>query len=125
MPHKHKVLVLAAVIVTLLALGVSQLQAQSPLTLEGLSERISALAGTVSTLRRNSATKTEVRALRGRVATLEARFDETPLRLRSRPRRRRHRNQRRQRLQRRSQRQRQRRRRRSCPRRRRRRLPLI
>ena len=42
---------LAAVVVMLLALGVSQLQAQSPLTLEGLSERISALAGTVSTLR--------------------------------------------------------------------------
>ena len=78
MSHRRKFFVLAAVVVTLLALGVSQLQAQSPLTLEGLSERISALAGTVSTLRRNSATKSEVRALRGRVATLEARLDETP-----------------------------------------------
>ena len=48
MSHRRKFFVLGAVVVTLLALGVSQLQAQSPLTLEGLSERISALAGTVS-----------------------------------------------------------------------------
>ena len=40
--------------VFVLALGVSQLQEQSPLTLEGLSERISELACTVSTLRSTS-----------------------------------------------------------------------
>ncbi len=78
MPRKHKLLALAAVVVLLFALGVSQLQAQSPLTLEGLSERISELARTVSTLRRTSATKSEVRALENRVATVEARLDETP-----------------------------------------------
>ena len=32
MSHKHKLLVLAAAVVLLFALGVSQLQAQSPLT---------------------------------------------------------------------------------------------
>ena len=78
MSHKRKVLVLAGGVALLLALGVSQLQAQSPLTLEGLSERISELARSVSTLRRNSATKSEVRAVTNQVATLEARLDETP-----------------------------------------------
>ena len=78
MAYKRRVFVLAAGVVLLLALGVSQLQAQSPLTLEGLSERISELARTVSTLRRNSATKSEVRAVTNQVATLEARLDETP-----------------------------------------------
>ena len=78
MSHRRRVLVLAGGVALLLALGVSQLQAQSPLTLEGLSERISELARTVSTLRRNSATKSEVRAVTNQVATLEARLDETP-----------------------------------------------
>ncbi len=78
MAYKRRVLVLAVGVALLLALGVSQLQAQSPLTLEGLSERISELARSVSTLRRNSATKSEVRAVTNQVATLEARLDETP-----------------------------------------------
>lgn len=78
MSHKRRVFVLAAAVVLLLALGVSQLQAQSPLTLEGLSERISELARTVSNLRRTSATKSEFRALENRVATVEARLDEIP-----------------------------------------------
>ena len=64
--------------VLLLALGVSRLQAQSPLTLEGLSQRISELARCVSALRRTSATKSEHRALTNKVATLEARLDEIP-----------------------------------------------
>ena len=78
MSHKRKVIVLAGVVVLLLALGVSQLQAQSPLTLEGLSQRISELARGVSALRRTSATKSEHRALTNKVATLEARLDEIP-----------------------------------------------
>ena len=69
MSHKRKVIVLAGVVLLLLALGVSQLQAQSPLTLEGMSQRISELARTVATLRRTSATKSEHRALTNKVAT--------------------------------------------------------
>ncbi len=41
MSHERKALVLTVIILLFFALGVSQLQAQSPLTLEGLSERIS------------------------------------------------------------------------------------
>ena len=64
--------------VLLLALGVSQLQAQSPLTLEGLSERISWLERAISTLRSASAARREVRALVNRIVTVEARLAETP-----------------------------------------------
>ena len=78
MSHKRKALVLAGVVVLLLSVGVSQLQAQSPLTLRGLSERISELARAVSTLRSTSATMSEVIALENRIATVEARLAEPP-----------------------------------------------
>ncbi len=78
MSHKRKVIVLAGVVVLLLALGVSRLQAQSPLTLKGLSQRISELARGVSALRRTSVTKSEYGAFTDKVATLEARLDEIP-----------------------------------------------
>ena len=76
MPNKRKEPVLAAVVVLPFALGVSQLQAQSPLTLEGLSERISQLARAVSTLRSTSSTMSEVIAPENRIATVEARLAE-------------------------------------------------
>ena len=77
MPHKHKILALGAAIVLLFALGVSQLQAQSPITLESLSSRITALTRRISTLSANKADKSQVSALEDRVATLEARLRAT------------------------------------------------
>ena len=78
MPTKHRVLALTAAILLLLALGVSRLQAQSPITLEGLSNRITTLARTVSTLRRTSATRAELKLLANKVATIEARHTALP-----------------------------------------------
>lgn len=71
MPTKRQALTLTAAIL-LLALGASRLQAQSPITLEGLSTRITTLARTVSTLRRTSATRAELKLLAHKIATLEA-----------------------------------------------------
>ena len=73
MPFNRRILALAAAILLLLALGASRLQAQSPVTLDGLSARITTLARTVATLRRTSATRAELRLLAHKVATLEAR----------------------------------------------------
>lgn len=77
MPTKRQTLILAAAILLLLALGASRLQAQSPVTLDGLSNRITTLARTVATLRRTSATRAELRLLAHKVATLEARHTPT------------------------------------------------
>lgn len=46
MPAKHRIPALAVAILLLLAFGVSRLQAQSPITLEGLSNRITTLVRT-------------------------------------------------------------------------------
>lgn len=72
MPSKRQTLTLTAAILLLLALGATRLQAQSPITLEGLSNRITTLARTVSTLHRTSATRAELKLLANKVATLEA-----------------------------------------------------
>ena len=72
MPANRRILALAAAILLLLALGASRLQAQSPITLEGLSTRITTLARNVATLRRTSATRAELRLIAHKVATLEA-----------------------------------------------------
>ncbi len=77
MPFNRRILALAAAVLLLLALGASRLQAQSPVTLEGLSARITTLARTVATLRRTSATRAELRLLAHKVATLEARHTPT------------------------------------------------
>lgn len=59
---------------------ITQLQAQSTLTLESLSRRVDAISSRINTLNRHSARKSEVEALQHRVATLEARLaDPTPV----------------------------------------------
>ena len=50
MQSKHRIAGGGAVVVLLLVFGVSQLQAQSPITLESLSNRIGLLAGRVAAL---------------------------------------------------------------------------
>lgn len=67
-------------VVVLFVFGVSRIYAQSGLTLEGLSSRITTLTRRVSTLSNTKASKNEVAALENRVATLEARLeDSTPV----------------------------------------------
>ena len=67
------------IVVVLLVFGFSQLQAQSELTLEGLSGRITALSRRVSSLAYSKANRGELAALDNRVATLEANLgDQTP-----------------------------------------------
>lgn len=77
MQSKNKIVGGGAVAVLLLVFGVSQLQAQSPITLESLSNRIGLLAGRVAALERNSADENELNTLKDRVATLEARLEDT------------------------------------------------
>ena len=71
MPRKHKRLAAAATAL-LLALAVTQLHAQTPLTLESLAARITALTSRVSALSAAKADKSQLSALQNRVATLEA-----------------------------------------------------
>ena len=78
MRFRRKLVGIGTVVVVLFVFGFSQLQAQSSLTLEGLSGRITTLTRRVSSLASNKADRSEVGALELRVATLEARF-ETPL----------------------------------------------
>ena len=81
MRSRHKIIGIGTVVVVLFVFGVSHLQAQSSLTLESLSGRITTLARRVSALTNDKSDRSEVTALEYRVATLEARL-ETP---RSRP----------------------------------------
>ena len=78
MPRKHERLAAAAATALLLALAVSQLHAQTPLTLESLAARITALTSRVSELSAAKADKSQLNALQNRVATLEAHLTPTP-----------------------------------------------
>ena len=77
MRSRHKVIGIGTVVVVLFVFGVSQLQAQSSLTLESLSGRITTLTRMVSTLTRNKADRSEVGALETRVSALEATIEDT------------------------------------------------
>lgn len=59
----------------LIVLVVSQAQAQSSLTLEGLSSQLSTLRGRIASLSNNKADRSELQALTFKVATFEARLD--------------------------------------------------
>ena len=59
----------------LIVLVVSQAQAQSSLTLEGLSNQVSTLRGRIASLSTNKADRSELHTLTFKVATLEARLD--------------------------------------------------
>ena len=72
---RHKIVGTGIVVVVLFVFGVAQMQAQSSLTLEGLSSRITTLTRRVSTLSNNKADKSELSELEGRIATLEARLE--------------------------------------------------
>ncbi len=67
----RKIVGIGILIVVLSVFGVSQLQAQSTLTLEGLSSRVTTLARRVTALSSNKADKDAVRALETRVSALE------------------------------------------------------
>ena len=77
MQFRHKTVGGGIVVVLLLVFGVSQLQAQSPITLESLSNRINLLARRIAALERISADQDDLDALGERVATLEARLGDT------------------------------------------------
>ena len=76
MRFRRKLVGIGTVVVVLFVFGFSQLQAQSSLTLESLSGRITTLTRMVSTLTRNKADKSEVRALETRVSALEATIED-------------------------------------------------
>ena len=77
MRFRHKFIGIGTVVVVLFVFGVSQSRAQSSLTLESLSGRITTLTRMVSTLTRNKADKSEVRALETRISALEATIEDT------------------------------------------------
>ena len=78
--RRRKIVGIGTVVVVLFVFGFSQLQAQSSLTLEGLSGRITTLTRRVSSLSSNKADRSEVRALETRVSALEIRLgDATPV----------------------------------------------
>ena len=95
MQLRRKAIAIGISVVLLCVLGISQLQAQSTLTLEGLSSQISSLQRGISSLSNNKADRSEVQALAFKVATLEAkvyssgptatRRPATPTSTRSRP----------------------------------------
>ena len=74
MQSRHKFVGIGTVAVFLFVFGFSQLQAQSSLTLEGLSGRITTLTRRVSSLSSNKADRSEVKALKTRVSALEVRL---------------------------------------------------
>jgi len=74
---KHRVVGIGIAVVVLSVFGFSQIYAQSGLTLEGLSRRITTLNQRVSTLSNTKASKSEVIVLANRVATLEAKSGDT------------------------------------------------
>ncbi len=69
---KRKAVGIGIAVVIVSVFGVSQLQAQSTLTLESLSNRVTTLARRVTALSGNKADKDAVRALETRVSALEA-----------------------------------------------------
>ena len=71
----------AVAISFLIVLVFSQAQAQSSLTLEGLSNQISTLRGRIASLSNNKADRSELQALTLKVATLEAKLDSDGLQL--------------------------------------------
>ena len=73
MRFRRNLVGIGTVVVVLFVFGFSQLQAQSGLTLEGLSSRITTLTRRVSALANAKASRGELIALENRVATLEAR----------------------------------------------------
>ena len=77
MQSRHKFVGIGTIVVVLFVFGVSQSGAQSSLTLEGLSARITSLTQMVSALTRDKADRSEVRELETRVSALEARFEDT------------------------------------------------
>lgn len=76
---KRKFVGIGMAVIILFVFGFSQLEAQSGLTLEGLSRRISTLNQRVSTLSNTKVSNHELTALENRVATLEARLGITPV----------------------------------------------
>ncbi len=74
---KRKTVGIGVGVVVLVVLGFSQMYAQSGLTLEGLSNRITTLNQRISTLSNTKASKNEMAALENRVATLEAKLGDT------------------------------------------------
>ena len=74
---ERKVVWVGVAVVVLFAFGFSQLYAQSGLTLEGLSNRITTLSRRISTLSNTKASNQKLIALENRVATLEARMGDT------------------------------------------------
>ena len=72
MQSKYKTIVAGMLVILLFGLGVSQLQAQSTITLESLSARIATLGRRITALSNSKTDKSEVLALELRVAALEA-----------------------------------------------------
>lgn len=72
---RRKIVGIGMAIVVLFMFGFSQMQAQSSLTLEGLSDRITALTRRVSSLSSTKADRSKVWALETRVSELEAKLD--------------------------------------------------
>ncbi len=72
---KRKVVGIGIAVVIVFVLGVTQLQAQSTLTLEGLSSRITSLAQRVTALSSKKADRSTVRTLEARVSALEAELE--------------------------------------------------
>lgn len=71
MQARREAIAIGTLVVLLCVLGVSQLQAQSSLILEGFSSQFSTLRGRIASLRNNKADRSEVQALALKVATLE------------------------------------------------------
>ena len=77
---RRRIVGVGIAVVVLFVFGFSQLYAQSGLTLEGLSSRITTLSRRVSALSTTKASNRELVALESRVATLEAKLgDSTPV----------------------------------------------
>ena len=77
---RRRIVGVGIAVVVLFVFGFSQLYAQSGLTLEGLSSRITTLGRRVSALSNTKASNRELAALENRVATLEAKLgDSTPV----------------------------------------------
>lgn len=72
---KRKFVGIGMAVIILFVFGFSQLQAQSGLTLESLSDRITALTRRVSSLSSTKADRSKVWALETRVSELEAKLD--------------------------------------------------
>lgn len=71
MQARREAIAIGTLVVPLCVLGVSQLQEQSSLILEGFSSQISTLRGRIASLRNNKADRSELQALALKAATLE------------------------------------------------------